>query len=95
MNSWWKQQYSTLPLPQHLEISDVLTEDEKPKVHMKIIQFKVPKMEDVGPAFHEKSGVQKMKNSDVGIKLSWESIETIRKKYKKLKKLNYKIKIGW
>jgi len=49
------------PLPADLVISDELTEDEKPKVFMKIIQLKVPKKEDVGPAFHEKSA----KNSKV------------------------------
>ena len=50
-----------LPLPEHLNISDELTEDEKPKVFMKEIQLKVPKKEEVGPAFHEKSA----KNSKV------------------------------
>lgn len=50
-----------LPLPENLEISDELTEDEMPKVYMKEIQIKVPKKEDVGPAFHEKSA----KNSKV------------------------------
>ncbi len=49
------------PLPEHLEISDVLTEDEKPKVYVKEIQLKIPKKEDVGPAFHPKSA----KNSKV------------------------------
>ncbi|HMG82069.1 MAG TPA: DEAD/DEAH box helicase [Ferruginibacter sp.] len=41
------------PLPANLVISDVLTEDEKPKVFMKIIKLKAP--EQAGPAFHEKS----------------------------------------
>ena len=50
-----------LPLPEHLEISELLTEDEKPKVYMKEIQIKLPKKEDVGPAFHAKSA----KNSKV------------------------------
>lgn len=49
------------PLPGHLEISEELTEDEKPKVYMKEIQLKIPKKEDVGPAFHPKSA----KNSKV------------------------------
>jgi len=49
------------PLPANLLISDVLTEDEKPKVYMKIIQPKKRKKEEVGPAFHEKSA----KNSKV------------------------------
>ena len=50
-----------LPLPAHLELSEELTEDEKPKVFVKEIQLKIPKKEDVGPAFHEKS----VKNSKV------------------------------
>ena len=49
------------PLPEHLEISDEITEDEKPKVYMKEIQLKTPKKEEVGPAFHPKSA----KNSKV------------------------------
>ena len=49
------------PLPEHVEISDELTEDEKPKVYMKEIQLKIPKKEEVGPAFHPKSA----KNSKV------------------------------
>jgi ATP-dependent RNA helicase RhlE len=50
-----------LPLPEHLQISEELTEDEKPKVYMKEIQIKIPKKEAAGPAFHEKSA----KNSKV------------------------------
>ncbi len=49
-------------LPTDLVISDVLTEDEKPKVFMKIIQLKVPKKEEVGPSFHEKSAKNKKVN---------------------------------
>jgi len=48
-------------LPQNLVISDELTEDEKPKVFMKEIQLKIPKREERGAAFHEKSA----KNSKV------------------------------
>lgn len=50
-----------LSLPDNLEISQELTEDEKPKVYMKEIQIKIPKKEESGPAFHEKSA----KNSKV------------------------------
>lgn len=42
------------PLPEQLEISDRLTEDEMPKVIMKEPLLKRPKKEEVGPAFHEK-----------------------------------------
>jgi ATP-dependent RNA helicase RhlE len=44
-----------LSLPEDIVISDVLTEDEKPKVKMKTILIKLPKREDSGAAFHEKS----------------------------------------
>ncbi len=52
------------PLPEELEISNVLLEDEIPKVQMKIIQ---PKIKEVGPAFHEK----KEKNKKVNIKIRY------------------------
>lgn len=71
-----------LPLPEDLYISDVLTEDEKPKVYMKIIQVKIPKKEDVGPAFHPKSA----KNSKVN--------NVIRKKDRMMKKYGKPISRG-
>ena len=52
-------------LPADLEISDVLTDDELPKVHMKEIQLKRPKMQERGAAFHEKSA----KNKKVNVKI--------------------------
>lgn len=64
----------TLSLPDGLEISEVLTEDEKPKNFVKEIQLKVPKKEEVGPAFHEKSA----KNSKVN--------NVIRRKDRMMKK---------
>jgi ATP-dependent RNA helicase RhlE len=67
-------------LPADLEISDVLTEDEKPKVFMRDILVKLPKREDVGPAFHEK----KAKNKKVNIKISHK--EKMMAKYGKPKK---------
>lgn len=69
----------TVPLPAHLEISDVLTEDEKPKVYMKEIQVKIPKKEEVGPAFHPKSA----KNSKVNHVVSRK--DRMMKKYGKPK----------
>lgn len=56
-----KYQVPILELPQQLLISEVLTEEEIPKVFMKIIQVKAPKKEEAGPAFHPKSA----KNSKV------------------------------
>ena len=55
---------SMLPLPENLVISDELTDDEQPKIHMKIVEPKVPKREDVGPAFHQKSA----KNQKVNVR---------------------------
>jgi len=49
-------------LPEGLIISEVLTEDEIPKVYMKEIQLKKPKREEVGPSFHEKSAKNKKVN---------------------------------
>ena len=50
------------PVPPNLDISDELTEDEKPKVFMKEIAVKLPKKEESGPAFHEKSAKNKKVN---------------------------------
>jgi ATP-dependent RNA helicase RhlE len=50
-------------LPENLVISELLTEDETPKVYMKTIQLKVPSREGRGAAFHEKSA----KNSKVNV----------------------------
>jgi len=67
------------PLPEDLEISDVLTEDEKPKVQMKTFLIKLPKKEESGPAFHEKSA----KNSKVNVKVR--HADKMKKKYGKPK----------
>ncbi len=56
-----------LPLPIDLEISDVLTEEEKPKVRMKEVFVKLPKLEESGPAFHPK----KAKNLKVNVKIKY------------------------
>jgi ATP-dependent RNA helicase RhlE len=72
-----KQEIPMLVLPADLEISAILTEDEKPKVRMKIIQIKVPKKEESGPAFHEKSA----KNSKVNVRKNRKEI--MQKKYGK------------
>ncbi|MEO7523112.1 MAG: DEAD/DEAH box helicase, partial [Ferruginibacter sp.] len=53
-------------LPAHLDKSEELTEDEKPKVYMKELSVKIPKKEERGPAFHEKSA----KNSKVNFVMS-------------------------
>ncbi|RYG30041.1 MAG: DEAD/DEAH box helicase, partial [Chitinophagaceae bacterium] len=68
-----------LDLPAHLVISDVLIDDEIPKVYMKEIQVKLPKKEEVGPAFHPKSA----KNSKVNNVISRK--DRMMKKYGKPK----------
>jgi ATP-dependent RNA helicase RhlE len=55
-------QIPVLPLPEGLEISEVLTKDEEPKVFMKNILVKPPKREESGPAFHEKLDKNKKVN---------------------------------
>ena len=72
-----KMQIPVADLPLHLPISDVLTEDEKPKVYVKEIQLKVPKKEERGAAFHEKSA----KNSRSNVKVSRR--DKMKKKYGK------------
>ena len=51
-----------VPLPEELEISDILTEDEKPKPYTKTIPLDIPKPEFAGGAFHEKLGKNKKVN---------------------------------
>lgn len=77
-----KYQIPIKPLPADLVISDVLTEEEKPIVFMKIIQVKAPKKEDVGPAFHAKSA----KNSKVNF--------IVKKKDRMMKKYGKPISRG-
>jgi len=66
-------------LPEDLTISTQLTPEEMPQYRMKNIEVKLPKREDVGPAFHEK----KEKNKKVNRKLT--RAEQMRLKYKKPK----------
>lgn len=75
-----KQPIPVIALPQNLVISDELTEDEKPKVYMKEIQVKIPKAEERGAAFHEKSA----KNSKVNF--------IVKKKDRMMKKYGKPIK---
>lgn len=70
------------PLPENLVISEVLTEDEIPKVFMKTYQVKLPKKDEVGPAFHEKSA----KNSKVNF--------VVRRKDRMMKKYGKPITRG-
>jgi ATP-dependent RNA helicase RhlE len=64
-------------LPVHLTIAELLTEDEKPKVYMKVPYVKPKKKSDAGPAFHEKSA----KNSKQNVKVRRK--DAMKKKYGK------------
>ena len=68
-----------IPLPEGLVVSDVLIDDEKPKVNMKIIQVKLPKRDAGGGAFHEKLD----KNKKVNVRVS--RSDKMKMKYKKPK----------
>ncbi len=54
-----------LPLPEDLTISQVLIDDEMPKVPMKNILVKLPQKEEAGPAFHEKLEKNKKVNKKI------------------------------
>jgi ATP-dependent RNA helicase RhlE len=72
--------------PQEVEVSSVLIEYEKPKVAMPNVLVKLPKREDVGPAFHEK----KAKNKKVNVRKDHK--EEMMKKYGKRKTRGQKTK---
>jgi ATP-dependent RNA helicase RhlE len=72
-----KYKIPVLALPENLIISTELTEDEIPKVYMKIPDIKIKKKDEAGPAFHEKSA----KNKKVNVKISRKDI--MMKKYGK------------
>jgi len=75
-----RQSIPMLSLPENLTISTVLIDDELPKVHMKTIQIKRPKIDSGGGAFHEKSA----KNKKVNVRKSHK--DEMMKKYGKPKK---------
>lgn len=66
-----------LPLPENLEISDVLTEDEKPKIYMKFAEVAAPNPD--APAFHEKLTKNKKVNNKI------RHVDKMMKKYGKKK----------
>ncbi len=66
IESLMKYKIKLLPLPNDLEISEVLTQDEMPKINMKTIQIKNPKIDLENSAFHEK----KEKNKKVNMKVT-------------------------
>jgi ATP-dependent RNA helicase RhlE len=72
-----KYEIPVVELPIQLSISDILTEDEKPKVYMKVPYIKPKKKSDAGPAFHEKSAKNQKRNVKVKRK------DEMKKKYGK------------
>lgn len=67
------------PLPEDIEISNKLTQDEMPVINMKTIHVKLPKIDPNNSAFHEK----KEKNKKVNIKIT--RAEQMKLKYGKPK----------
>jgi ATP-dependent RNA helicase RhlE len=80
IEEFMKYEIPKCDLPQNLNISDILIEDEIPKVYVKEISMKLPKKENVGPAFHPKS----LKNSVHKKPLTFK--DKMAMKYKKPKK---------
>lgn len=66
-------------MPEEVEVSNILTEDELPQVKMKNTLVKIPKKEEGGAAFHDK----KDKNKKVNMKVR--RAESMKIKYKKPK----------
>jgi ATP-dependent RNA helicase RhlE len=77
IEAFMKMQIPAAPLPPHLQISTRLTEDEVPKVFMKELPVQLPKKEERGASFHQKSA----KNSKVNKRVSRK--EEMKKKYGK------------
>lgn len=73
-------------LPEAVEYSDVVLEFERPQVVMKNVLVKLPKRDDVGPAFHEK----KAKNKKVNVR--YDHKKAMQEKYGKPKKRGNKKK---
>lgn len=77
IESLMKYQIPVTVIPENLIISTELTDDETPKVYIKIPDFKIKKKEEAGPAFHEKSAKNQKRNVKVSRK------DAMMKKYGK------------
>jgi ATP-dependent RNA helicase RhlE len=75
MESLMNYKIPTVPLPEALEISDVLTADEVQKMKAKNIEVRQPKPADRGASFHEKSA----KNSKAPVKKERHSTKMMKK----------------
>jgi len=72
-------QIEILPLPTDVVLSEVLTEDEKPKVFMREISLLKPAVASIGSAFHAKSEKNQQTNYTIHRK------DKLKAKYKKPK----------
>ncbi len=72
-----KKQVTITPLPAIVEVSTQLTADEMPKVWIPEVEVKLPKRENAGAAFHEKSEKNKRINKKVSRR------DQMKKKYGK------------
>ncbi len=70
---------SWLELPEEVDVSEILTPDEMPRVAMPYLQVKTPSVKESGPAFQEKKAKNKKENSKQSHKAK------MRVKYKKPK----------
>ncbi len=80
IEAFMKEEVPMLEFSPHLEISTQLTEDEMPKVYMKVPPVNLPKKEERGASFHPKLA----KNSKVNKRVSHK--EKMQQKYGKPKK---------
>jgi len=78
-------QIPVLELPEEVELSDVLTEDEMPKVVMKTIKLKDTVKRSSGDAFHEKSNKNKKTNLSRKERARMRTIKNIAKRKAKKK----------
>lgn len=71
IEAYMQQEIPTKALPEEVEISTELIAEELPKIDMPNVLVKLPKRENVGPAFHEK----KAKNQKVNVRKDWKKIK--------------------
>jgi len=75
----------TSELPEGVELSEVLTEDEMPQVKMKTIQLKDTVKKAVGEAFHEKSAKNQKTNLSRKDRVRMRTIKNVAKRKAKKK----------
>lgn len=86
IENYMKQELTIQEIPEEVEVSELILDFEKPQVQMKNILVKLPKKENVGPAFHEK----KDKNKKVNVR--YDHKKAMQEKYGKPKKRGSKKK---